>query len=150
MTIPIEESWMHQIRRLAPLIEKTEYEVFKCEAEVKKLQATLKLKALGDGVKTHSGQETWAESQDELYQSRLNPAEIHHTQGKTKPDAHLMVLPLCFEHHRKGGDKEPISRHPYKKRFEKAYGTEDELLRQVEELIEEQKGYGYLDDLPIE
>ena len=71
MTAPVEESWMHQIRNLAPLIEKTEYEVFKCEAEVKKLQATLKLKALGDGVKTHSGQETWAESQDELYQSRL-------------------------------------------------------------------------------
>ena len=52
MTIPVEESWMHQIRKLAPLIEKTEYEVFKCEAEVKKLQATLKLKALADGVKT--------------------------------------------------------------------------------------------------
>ena len=54
MTIPVEESWMHQIRKLAPLIEKTEYEVFKCEAEVKKLQATLKLKALADGVKTKS------------------------------------------------------------------------------------------------
>ena len=71
MTIPVEESWLHQIRKLAPLIEKTEYEVFKCEAEVKKLQATLKLKALADGVKTTSAQETWAESQNELYDSRL-------------------------------------------------------------------------------
>tara|TARA_R110000782_G_scaffold44237_2_gene99121 strand:+ start:930 stop:1271 length:342 start_codon:yes stop_codon:yes gene_type:complete len=71
MTIPVEESWMHRIRQLAPLIEKTEHELFRCEAEVKRLQATLKLKALGNGVKTHSGQETWAESQNELYQSRL-------------------------------------------------------------------------------
>jgi hypothetical protein len=78
-----------------------------------------------------------------------NPAEIHHTQGKTKPNAHLKILPLCFEHHRRGGDKEPISRHPYKKRFEEAYGTEEELLKQVEELIKEQKEYGYLDDLPF-
>ena len=45
--VEIEESWQERIRQLAPLIEKTEYEVFKCEAEVKKLQATLKLKALG-------------------------------------------------------------------------------------------------------
>ena len=81
-----------------------------------------------------------------------NPAEIHHTQGKTKPDAHLMVLPLCFEHHRKGGDKEPISRHPYKKRFEKAYGTEEELLKQVEELISGDHNVtnGYLYGIPNE
>jgi hypothetical protein len=69
--VEIEESWQERIRQLAPLIEKTEYEVFKCEAEVKKLQATLKLKALGDGVKTNSAQETWAESKEELYEARL-------------------------------------------------------------------------------
>ena len=40
-----QENWMHQIRSLAPTMEKTEYEVYKCEAEVKKLQAQLKLKA---------------------------------------------------------------------------------------------------------
>ena len=45
------------------------------------------------------------------------PCEIHHVDGKTKPDAHFKVLPLCFEHHRMGSDKEPISRHPYKARF---------------------------------
>ena len=44
------ENWMHKIRELAPLIEKTEYEVFKSEAEVKKLQAILKVKALGEGL----------------------------------------------------------------------------------------------------
>jgi len=59
------------------------------------------------------------------------PAEIHHTKGKTVKDAHLYVLPLCPSHHRFGGHKEPISRHPYKKRFEDAYGTEAELLKSV-------------------
>lgn len=71
MTAPIEETWMHHIRQLAPLIEKTEYEVIKCDAEVKKLLATLKLKALSTGVKTTSGQETLAESDGELYDARL-------------------------------------------------------------------------------
>jgi len=60
-----------------------------------------------------------------------NPCEIHHINGKTKPHAHFEVIGLCYEHHRKGGDVEPISRHPYKKRFIAAYGTEEELLREV-------------------
>jgi len=64
------------------------------------------------------------------------PAEIHHIEGKTKLDTHFKVLPLCFEHHRMGSDKEPISRHPYKKRFVEAYGTEQELLGIVNNLIE--------------
>jgi hypothetical protein len=63
------------------------------------------------------------------------PAEIHHIEGKTKIDAHMKILPLCFEHHRMGSDKEPISRHPYKKRFEEAYGSECELWVQVEQLL---------------
>ena len=62
--------------------------------------------------------------------------EIHHVKGKTKEGAHYKVLPLCFEHHRMGSDKEPISRHPYKKRFEQAYGSEQELLQKVDELLE--------------
>ena len=63
------------------------------------------------------------------------PAEIHHTRGKTVEDAHLYVLPLCPSHHRFGGHIEPISRHPYKKRFEDAYGTEAELLECVGEIL---------------
>ena len=59
------------------------------------------------------------------------PCEIHHIYGKTKPNTHYKVLPLCFEHHRRGGDKEPISRHPYKARFVAAYGTEEQLLAEV-------------------
>jgi hypothetical protein len=57
--------------------------------------------------------------------------EIHHINGRTKKDCHFDILPLCFEHHRKGNKDEPISRHPYKKRFVNAYGTEEELLQQV-------------------
>ena len=38
-----QESWMHKIRDLAPDIEDKEYQVYKCEAEVKKIQAQLKL-----------------------------------------------------------------------------------------------------------
>ena len=63
------------------------------------------------------------------------PCEIHHVYGKTIEDAHLKVLPLCFEHHRMGSDKEPISRHPYKKRFIDAYGTEESLLNQVDTIL---------------
>ena len=48
-----QESWMHQIRELASPIEKTEYEVYKREAQVKKLQAQLKLKALAEGIKPY-------------------------------------------------------------------------------------------------
>jgi len=64
------------------------------------------------------------------------PCEIHHVFGKTKPGAHFYVLPLCFEHHRMGSGKEPISRHPYKARFEATYGTEEELLKLVDELLD--------------
>ena len=66
-----EENWMHKIRGLAPLIEKTEIQVVKCEAQVKKLQATLKLQALATGMKTTSAQDTYAESQLSLYEARL-------------------------------------------------------------------------------
>jgi len=65
------------------------------------------------------------------------PCEIHHVYGKIKKGTHLKVLPLCFEHHRMGSDKEPISRHPYKKRFVEAYGTEETLLNQVDTMLEE-------------
>jgi hypothetical protein len=64
-------------------------------------------------------------------------AAIHHTDGKTKPGAHLKVLPLCYEHHQGGADKgQFISRHPYKARFESAYGTEAELLARVADILE--------------
>ena len=63
------------------------------------------------------------------------PAEIHHIIDGERN--HMKVLPLCAIHHRNGSHNPPISRHPNKKRFEEAYGTEEELLEQVGELLEE-------------
>ena len=61
-----------------------------------------------------------------------SPAEIHHIDGKTKPGAHYHVIPLCYLHHRGGEDcDEYTSRHPHKKRFERRYGTELDLLHEV-------------------
>ena len=64
------------------------------------------------------------------------PCEIHQINGKTKLDAHFQVIGLCFEHHRAGRDREPISRHPYKKRFVDAYGTEQQLLDYTNQHLE--------------
>ena len=65
----------------------------------------------------------------------FTPAEIHNVHGKTKENAHFQVLPLCPIHHRTGGHEGDISRHPNKARFEEAYGTEEELLEQVRQLL---------------
>ena len=65
-----------------------------------------------------------------------SPAEVHHIDGKTKPDAHLKTIPLCFRHHREGvNGKLYVSRHPFKHDFEERYGTEESLLQKVKELI---------------
>ena len=64
------------------------------------------------------------------------PAEVHHIDGKTKPEAHLKTIPLCFRHHREGVKNELyVSRHPFKHEFEERYGTEENLLQKVKELI---------------
>lgn len=66
------------------------------------------------------------------------PAEVHHINGSRKPDAHFDTIPLCVFHHRVGNDNEQYtSRHPFKKRFEKRYGTEAELLQKTREIIQE-------------
>ena len=75
--------------------------------------------------------------------------EIHHVNGKTKKNAHFQILPLCYEHHRKGDRKEPISRHPWKKRFVEAYGTEEELMKQVKTKVEYQDFLEELDECPF-
>lgn len=58
---------------------------------------------------------------------------IHHVNGRTKPGAHMQVLALCAGHHQDGTgqDKTLIAVHPYKARFERAYGTQKELLERV-------------------
>jgi len=52
------------------------------------------------------------------------PVEVHHILRGGRRLGHLFTLPLCVIHHRDG----QTARHPYKARFEQAYGTELELL----------------------
>ena len=65
------ESWQNQIRGVAPLLQKAEYELLKAEADVKRVLALWKTVALSEGIKTTSAQDTYAENQEEVYQSRL-------------------------------------------------------------------------------
>lgn len=59
-------------------------------------------------------------------------AEIHHIKEGDRRMGHLFTLPLCGPHHRTGGKVGLfISRHPWKTRFEAAYGTELQLLEEV-------------------
>ena len=71
MSEEVVENWQHMIRKLAPLIEDAMVQVHTKEAEVKQLQAVLKLKALYSGIKTNSGQETYAEASEELKDARI-------------------------------------------------------------------------------
>lgn len=51
---------------------------------------------------------------------------VHHIDGRTKPMAHMKVLPLCAEHHQQN-DGDPMQRiavHPNKARFEEKYGRQ--------------------------
>ena len=76
-----------------------------------------------------------------LYLNTWTPPEIHHIYGRTKPGAHQFTLPLCYHHHNAWVDcEEYTSRHPYKARFVQRYGTEEELLAKVEELLCQQSG----------
>ena len=65
-----------------------------------------------------------------------SPAEVHHIDGKTKPEAHFNTLPLCYNHHREGANNDAyVSRHPFRKEFEKRYGKQSDLLKRVQEII---------------
>lgn len=67
-----------------------------------------------------------------------SPAEIHHIRagmGMGMRNDNYHVIPLCAHHHRLGGHGVAI--HAGKKTFEENFGTEQELLEQVERLIED-------------
>lgn len=69
-----------------------------------------------------------------------NPwVSLHHIDGRTKPGAHLMVLPLCAPHHQQD-DTDPLQRpsvHGRKATFTERYGSELQLLAECMELIGE-------------
>ena len=66
------------------------------------------------------------------------PAEFHHIHG---PDhrrvGNKVGIGLCYYHHRSGTRSDRyVSRHPFKKEWEKRSGTELELYQQVLKLLE--------------
>jgi hypothetical protein len=68
----------------------------------------------------------------------VNPwISLHHIVGRTAPNAHMLVLPLCAGHHQDGTGIDPslIAVHPYKARFEARYGTQMELLAECMAMI---------------
>lgn len=71
---------------------------------------------------------------------------VHHIDGRTKPGAHLKVLPLCGSHHQDDGREGFHAVHPWKRRFEQAYGTQASLLDQCHEILE-QAGFTFREDL---
>ena len=62
-----------------------------------------------------------------------SPAAIHHIDGKTKPGAHMRVLPLCGVHHQTGGYG--VALHAGRVAWERLHGTQAELLEIVEGMI---------------
>ena len=67
-----------------------------------------------------------------------NTISLHHIDGRTKPGAHFLVLPLCGEHHQQD-DTDPrgrISVHGRKATFQARYGTERELLAECIGMLE--------------
>lgn len=63
-----------------------------------------------------------------------NYVAIHHVDGRTKPGCHMKVLPLCAQHHQTGG-KEAPSVHPWVRRFEQKYGTQESLILKCQEIL---------------
>jgi hypothetical protein len=67
-----------------------------------------------------------------------NPhASIHHIDGRTKPGAHFLTLPLCGPHHQQD-DSDPVQRislHGRRATFQTRYGTERELLMECLAMI---------------
>lgn len=71
-----------------------------------------------------------------LFFQAYRPAEVHHLLSGGRRMGHLYSIPLCVDHHRGGSKDGPfISRHPYKARFEDAYGAELDLLQAAQELL---------------
>lgn len=77
-----------------------------------------------------------------LHLKTFTPAAIHHIDGKTKPGAHLLTIPLCARHHQhKSNTGEWVSRHGDGRRaFEAAYGAERDLLESTKRLAMWQNG----------
>lgn len=62
---------------------------------------------------------------------------VHHIDGRTKPWAHWLVLPLCAGHHQDGtGRAGLLAVHPWRFRFEEMYGPQPFLLHVCLDLLQ--------------
>ena len=60
---------------------------------------------------------------------------IHHVDGRTRPGAHMRVLPLCGPHHQPIAQGVP-SVHGNKAEFERKYGTQAELMQECNRILD--------------
>ncbi len=66
----------------------------------------------------------------------FSPCSPHHTDGRTKEDCHKKTIGLCGGHHQTGG--EGVAFHETgKKTWEAKYGTQEKLLKQLQDEIGE-------------
>lgn len=70
-----------------------------------------------------------------IIESCQQPANVHHCgthMGGGRDN--MKVIPLCHLHHTSGSFSNP-SIHPWRKKFEEMYGTEEELLKIVDDIL---------------
>ena len=64
------------------------------------------------------------------------PADFHHMLKNGKRISHLHGFGLCPTHHDSGLNSGlHVSRHPWRIKFERRYGTEQSLLEKTRELL---------------
>lgn len=64
------------------------------------------------------------------------PGHFHHILKNGKRIDHLHTLCLCPTHHNTGiRTPHYVSRHPWKREFERRYGTEQSLLEETKKMI---------------
>ncbi len=68
---------------------------------------------------------------------RNHHVSVHHVDGRTKPMAHWLVLPLCGPHHQDQGIDGVVAVHPYKAQFQARYGRQLDLIEQCARSLEE-------------
>lgn len=68
------------------------------------------------------------------------PGAVHHLLRGGRRIDHLHTICLCDPGHHQNGHPHKLSRHPYWARFERAFGTEEELLERTRALVRERFG----------
>ena len=65
--------------------------------------------------------------------------DIHHMLSGSKRIGEMHVLCLCYTHHRSElNNAQVVSRHHWRREFERRYGTEADLLKLTQGLVEKQ------------